>query len=193
MESDPSLEQTARRIVQWAAENPLSAEEAERRYASLLSGLPSLRAAQPEWKLFKLGRQAMRYWRDRVEDWQQSLEPLSPAFALRGAAAAEVRAPECILKQVGLTADACVKLSENADHATLALALWLEPKAKDAPLPFRVTVTGPNGTVVAGPVACAAGSVLRFDPVTPESEYTLTFSTEGETWHIRWGLASEAG
>lgn len=194
MESDPSLEQTARRIVQWAAENPLSAQEAERRYASLLRGLPSLPAAQPGWTLFTLGKQAMRYWRDRVDEWRQSLDALSPApaFAFRGAPAAGAAKPECILRQTGVSADACVKLTENADQATLALALWLEPKSDHAPAPYRVTVTGPNGAVVAGPVACVAESVLRFDPVTPESEYTIAFSTEAESWHIRWGLAPAA-
>src|ERR1700722_19451718 len=153
MEKEPSIEQTAERIVYWAAQNPLGAEEAEKRYAHLLAGLPPIPARKPEWMVFTLGKLALRYWKERVEDFQQSLDDLrlSPALASRGNGPAEVNAAlERILKAEGKMGAACVKITENPDHATVALALWLEPRSAEADPPFSVTVLGADRATVAG-------------------------------------------
>lgn len=193
MEKDPSFEQAAERIVCWAAQNPLSAEEAEQRYPHLLAGLARLPARRPEWAIFTLGKLAVRYWKDRVEDFQQTLDDLTltPALALRGAGAGGAAlGAERILKAEGRTADACVKLTENRDHATVALALWLEPKGAGADSPFTVTIAGADPAFVAGPIECGARSVVRFASVAPGAEYSITFKTEAETWQVRWGVAA---
>src|SRR6185312_4477174 len=99
MEKDPSFEKIAERIVTWAAHNPLPADEAERRYAHLLAGLPPIPARKPEWKILTLGRMAVRYWQDRVEEVQQSLDQLrlSPALGFRGAGPSAAPTAECLL------------------------------------------------------------------------------------------------
>jgi hypothetical protein len=186
MEKEPSFEQTAERIVSWAARHPLSAAETEKRYAHLLAGLPPIPARTPEWAIFTLGKLAVRYWKDRVEDFQQALDDRSPsaALAFRGSGSAEAGA-ERVLRAEGQAGAACVKLTENPDHATVALVLWVEPKKPNADLPFLATVFDADQVIVAGPVECAGRSVVRFASVEPVGEYSIVFKTEAETWQIR--------
>lgn len=195
MEKDPSIEKAAERIVAWAAQNPLSAAEAEQRYAHLLAGLQPIPARTPAWAMARLGRLAVRYWNERVDELRQAVDAISltPAAALRGGAPASVGAEERILRAEGASGAACVKITENADHATVALALWIEPKAPDEAVPFAVTVLGGGDAVVAGPVECAAKSVVRFASVEPAGEHAIVFRAKGETWRVRWELVTAEG
>lgn len=195
MNPEPPTDPVAERLVRWAAQCPLTTEEAEQRYAHLLAGLPSIAGAKSEWTVVRLGRLALRYWRERVEDFQEALGGLgaAPAFALRGAGPTpRETGAERLLKAEGKTADAWAKLTENADHATVGLVLWLEPKAGESERPFTVTVLGANRAPVTGPIECAARSVVRFASIAPGGEYALAFKTEAETWQIRWEIAPAA-
>jgi hypothetical protein len=192
MDNERHIEAAADRIVRWAASHPLSLQEAESRYAHLLNGLPAMERDRPaRWSAFRLGRLAVRYLQDQVEDLQQSLAAaVSPAAAFRGAGpAAASPAPERILRADGRSAAACVKLTGNADEATLDLALWLEPKQPGADLPFTVTVLDAAKARLGDPVECAARSLIRFDAIAPAEEYTLIFATAAERWEIRWGFS----
>lgn len=192
MDQDHSFESAAEHIVAWAARNPLSAAEAERRYGHLLAGLPPIPAPQAEWARFSLGRLAVRFWKDRVEEMRQSLDAISlgtAAPAFRGGPPPSAPAgAERLLRAAGKSGSAWVKITENPDHATVALALWIEPASGSAPAPFAVTVFGAGDAVVAGPVECSDRSVLKFASVAPAGTYTLVFKTADESWRIQWEI-----
>ena len=196
MDNEPHIEAAAERIVRWAANHPLSIQETEARYAHLLNGLPALeRDRSSRWSAFHLGRLAIRYLRDQVEDIQQSVAAaaFSPAAAFRGAEPAVGKPPaERTLQAAGRSGTACVKLTGNQDEATLDLALWLEPKTPGAGLPFTVTVLDADQARLGAPVECSARNLIRFDAIPPAKEYTLIFETAAERWEIRWGFSSPA-
>jgi hypothetical protein len=201
MDNQPPIEAAADRIVRWAAQHPLSKDEAESRYAHLLASLNPIEAERDlraRWSAFDLGRLVIRYWRDRVEDLSESLASPAGAFsslvAARGAAASEPRArtAERTLKAEGRTGRACVKLTAGADHNSLDLVLWLEPNSAGADSAFAVTVLGSAKTPLAGPTDCAARNLIRFNSIAPAEEYTLIFETAAERWEIRWGFSASA-
>ena len=197
MDNERHIEAAADRIVQWAAQHPLSVPETEARYAHLLEGLPSVeRDLRARWSAFDLGRLAVRYWKERVENISESLGvgAFAPLAAARGTTAATVQpAPERTLKADGRSGTACVKLTAGADQVTLDLVLWLEPKAAGADLPFTVTVLDAEKTPISGPTTCAARNLIRFHSIAPAQEYTLIFETAAERWEIRWGFHAHAG
>ena len=195
MNNDADFENIAERIVRWAADHPLSADEVERKYGRLLGGFSPL--PSPEWTVFRLGRWAVRYCKEKVEDLQESLgaAALPQGVGVRGASAVPAPAAtvERTLRSNGPGAVACAKITAGADRPGLDLALWVEPKSGAPSSSFTLTVLGPGNVKLAGPLPCAPDSVVRFSAIEPGSDYTVVFERGADRWEIRWGFADTAG
>lgn len=195
MNNDADFENIAERIVRWAADHPLSADEVERKYARLLAGLSPLPA--PEWSVFRLGRWAVRYCKGKAEELQESFgaAALPVGVGVRGppAVSAPAETVERILRSNGPGAVACAKITAGADRPGIDLALWLEPKSGGPSSPFTLTVLGAGNVKLAGPLSCAPDSVVRFSAIEPGTDYTVIFERGADRWEIRWGFADSAG